>query len=257
MSNVTQLRSDMSEAEWQTRVDLAACYRLVDLYGWTDLLGTHLTARVPGEHDSFLINAYGMLFDEITASSLVKVDKDGNKLSESEYDINPAGFVIHSAVHMARPEAGCVMHTHTAAGVAVSSLKDGLQPYTQQALTIYANSSYHDFEGIALNMDERERLAKDLGDRNIMFLRNHGVLTVGKTIAEAWVWMYRAERASRFQLAIQQAGVDITELSQEVIDTTIGQSAHSISKDGYRPIGVKEWPALLRKLKRENPGYDV
>lgn len=257
MSNVTQLRTNMSEAEWQARVDLAACYRLVDLYGWSDLLGTHLTARVPDENDRFLINAYGMLFDEITASSLVKVDKDGKEFSETEFGINPAGFVIHSAVHMARPEAGCVMHTHTAAGVAVSSLKDGLLPHTQQALAVYAHTSYHDYEGIAFDMSERERLANDLGDSNVLFLRNHGILTVGRTVAEAWCWMYRAERACRFQLAMQQAGVDIVELSKEVIDTTVERNTHAISKDGYRPIGLKEWPALMRKLNRENPGFDT
>ncbi len=257
MSNVTHLKSKISDAEWQARVDLAACYRLVDLYGWSDLLATHLTARVPDEEDRFLINAYGMLFDEITASSLVKVDADGNEHSESEFGINPAGYVIHSAVHEARPEAACVMHTHTAAGVAVSSLKEGLIPHTQQNLAIYAHIAYHDYEGLAFDLSERERLAKDLGNANVLFLRNHGVLTVGKTIAEAWVWMYRAERACRFQLALQQTGMEYIELSQDIIDTTIARNSHALSKDGFRPIGVKEWPALIRKLNRENPGYDV
>lgn len=257
MSNVTQLRSNISENEWRMRVDLAACYRLVDLYGWSDLIGTHLTARVPDEQDRFLINAYGMLFDEMTASSLVKVDEDGKEYSESEFGINPAGFVIHSAVHMTKPEIGCVMHTHTKAGVSVASQKDGLLPLTQQALAIYAHAGYHDYEGIAFDFSERERLAADLGDNNVLFLRNHGILTVGKTVAEAWVWMYRAERACRYQLALQQSGAEISPIPQEIVDVTIERNAHALSKDGYRPIGVKEWPALLRKLDRENPGYDV
>lgn len=257
MSNVASLKPNMSEAEWQMRVDLAACYRLVDLYGWSDLLATHLSARVPDANDQFLINPFGLMFDEMTASDLIKVDEDGTELTESEYSINPAGFVIHSAVHMARPEVACVMHTHTAAGVSVATQEDGLLPLTQQALAVMAQSSYHDYEGIAFDMAERERLARDLGNNKILFLRNHGLLTVGDTVAEAFMWMYRAERACRFQLAFQQSGAKAKEIPSETIDITIERNRQANSKDGYRPIGVREWPALLRKLDRENPGYDV
>ena len=257
MSKVAPLKQKMSEAEWQMRVDLAACYRLVDLYGWSDLLATHLSARVPDADDQFLINPFGLMFDEMTASDLIKVEEDGTELSDSEYSINPAGFVIHSAVHMARPKVACVMHTHTAAGVSVATQEDGLLPLTQQALAVIAQSSYHDYEGIAFDLAERERLARDLGDNKVLFLRNHGVLTVGNTVAEAFMWMYRTERACRFQLAFQQAGAKAKEIPAETIDLTIERNRQANSAGGYRPIGVLEWPALLRKLDRENPGYDA
>ena len=257
MSNVTTLKSSISEAEWQMRKDLAACFRLVDLYGWSDLLATHLSARVPNADDQFLINPFGLMFDEMTASSMIKVDEDGNQLSESEYDINPAGFVIHSAVHMARPEVACVIHTHTQAGVGVATQKDGLLPLTQQSLAVLATTCYHEYEGIAFDLSERERLANDLGNNNVLFLKNHGLLTVGNTVGEAFMWMYRAERASRFQLAFQQAGVEATLISDEMQQVTMDRNQKANSKEGYRPIGQKEWPALLRKLDRENPGYDV
>lgn len=256
--SVTAVRSpQMSEAEWQTRVDLAAAYRLVALYGWSDLLGTHLSARVPGSDDHFLINAYGLMFDEITASSLVKVDRDGNELSDSEFGINPAGFVIHSAVHMAKPEIGCVMHTHTQAGLGVATQRDGLLPLTQQALSIIAHTGYHDYQGIAFDLAERDSLIADLGDNNVLVLRNHGLLTVGRTVGEAFVWMYRAERACKFQLAFQQAGVPAQKIPQAIQDVTIERNRGAIGATGYRPIGVREWPALRRQLDRENPGYDV
>lgn len=248
---------EMVEGEWEARVDLAAAYRLVDLYGWSDLLGTHLSARVPGSEDHFLINSFGLLFEEMTASSMIKVDAEGNKLSPSEYDINPAGFVIHSAVHLARPEVRCVIHTHTAAGLGVATQKQGLLPLTQQALAVMAHTGYHDYEGIAFDLAEREHLARDLGQNNVLVLRNHGLLTVGRTVGEAWMWMYRAERACRFQLAFQQSGAEPQEIPEDVYRTTIERNRHANSPEGYRPIGVKEWPALLRKLDRENPGYDV
>ena len=257
MQNVAQMKGSMSEAEWRMRVDLAACYRLVDLYGWSDLLATHLSARVPDADDQFLINPFGMMFDEMTASCLVRVDEDGTELTESEYGINPAGFVVHSAVHMALPEVACVIHTHTAAGVSVATQKNGLLPLTQQSLAVIAHSGYHEYEGIAFDLAERERLARDLGDNKVLFLRNHGLLTIGNTVAEAFMWMYRAERACRFQLAFQQAGAEPVELSEEMKQVTIERNRKANSKDGYRPIGVKEWPALLRKLDRENPGYDA
>jgi len=257
MSNVTALKSSISEAEWQMRKDLAACFRLVDLYGWSDLIATHLSARVPDADDQFLINPFGLTFDEMTASLLMKADEDGNLLSQSDYDMNPAGFVIHSAVHMARPEVACVIHTHTQAGVGVATQKNGLLPLTQQSLAVLATTSYHEYEGIAFDMSERERLAQDLGNNNVLFLKNHGLLTVGNTVGEAFMWMYRAERACRFQLAFQQAGVEATEISEEMQKITMDRNRQANSKDGYRPIGQKEWPALLRKLDRENPGYDA
>ena len=256
MNNVTHLNPNVTEAEWQMRKDLAACFRLVDLYGWSDLLATHISARVPNADDQFLINPFGMMYDEMTASSLVKVDEDGNEKTDSEFGINPASFVIHSAVHMARPEVACVIHTHTKAGVGVATQEQGLLPITQQSLAVIAHAGYHDYEGIAFDLSERERLAKDLGDNKVLLLRNHGLLTVGNTVAEAFMWMYRAERACRYQLAFQQAGAKATEISQEMQDVTIERNRKANSKDGYRPIGVKEWPALLRKLDRENPGYD-
>ncbi|MDB9703898.1 class II aldolase/adducin family protein [Rhodospirillales bacterium] len=257
MSNVTALKTSISEAEWQMRKDLAAGFRLVDLYGWSDLIATHLSARVPDADDQFLINPFGLTFDEMTASLLMKADEDGNLLNQSDYDMNPAGFVIHSAVHMARPEVACVIHTHTQAGVGVATQKNGLLPLTQQSLAVLATTSYHEYEGIAFDMSERERLAQDLGNNNVLFLKNHGLLTVGNTVGEAFMWMYRAERACRFQLAFQQAGVEATKISEEMQKITMDRNRQANSKDGYRPIGQKEWPALLRKLDRENPGYDA
>lgn len=255
MTAAQDFSKSISAEEWQARVDLAAAYRLVDLFGWTDLLGTHLSARVPGTKDQFLINPYGLLFEEITASSLVKVDDDGHILSPTEYDINPAGFVIHSAVHMALPEVACVMHTHTPAGTGVATQKQGLLPLTQHALTVIAVTGYHDYEGIATDLDERERIVRDLGDNRLLVLRNHGLLTVGNSIAEAFVWLYRAERACRMQLAFQQSGAEAMEISEEVQRVTIERNREANSKTGHRPVGVKEWPALLRKLDRVDQSY--
>lgn len=255
MNVQTDIRSQCSEAEWETRVNLAACYRLVDSFGWSDLLGTHISARVPGEENAFLINPYGLLFDEITASSLVKVDEEGEILSPTDYHINPAGFVIHSAIHMAKPELECALHTHTQAGTAVATAKAGLKPLTQHAMAIIAHVGYHGYEGIATDLNERERLVADLGDANILFLRNHGLLTVGRTIAEAFVWMYRAERACRMQVAIQQTGEESVEIPAEVQEVTIQRNIKANSPEGHRPIGVFEWPALLRRLDRQDQSY--
>lgn len=246
---------DMSPAEREVRCDLAAAYRLVDYFGWSDLIGTHLTARVPGNEDHFLINPYGFLFDEITASSLVKVDMDGNILSNTEHRINPAGFTIHSAVHMARPEVAAVMHTHTPAGVSVASQEKGLLPLTQHAMAVYDHVAYHGYEGISMDLDERERIAGDFGDKNILFLRNHGLLTAGPTVAETFVWLYRAERACRMQLALQQVNAELIRIPEDVQKATIERNRKNNSPEGYRPIGKNEWPALLRKLDRVNPGY--
>ena len=245
----------MPEADKTNRVDLAAAFRLVDLYGWSDMLATHLSARIPGPDEHFLINPVGMMFEEMTASCLVKVDIDGNILSESEFGINPAGYTIHSAVHMGRKDAGCVMHTHTAAGLGVATQKSGLLPLTQMALAVIAQTGYHDYEGPAFDLRERDRLINDLASNNVLILRNHGLLTVGKTVAEAFVWLFRAERACRFQLSFQQAGAPAQEIPKEVQDISIERSKKAISASGHRPIGQFEWPALLRKLNRENPGY--
>ena len=255
MPDTISKENNMTEAEHTTRVDLAAAFRLVDLYGWSDMLATHLSARIPGPDEHFLINPVGMMFEEMTASCLVKVDIDGNILSESEFGINPAGYTIHSAVHMGRKDAGCVMHTHTAAGLGVATQKSGLLPLTQMALAVIAQTGYHDYEGPAFDLRERDRLINDLASNNVLILRNHGLLTVGKTVAEAFGWLFRAERACRFQLSFQQAGVPAQEIPKEVQDISIERSKKAISASGHRPIGQFEWPALLRKLNRENPGY--
>ena len=255
MPDTISKENNMTEAEHTTRVDLAAAFRLVDLYGWSDMLATHLSARIPGPDEHFLINPVGMMFEEMTASCLVKVDIDGNILSESEFGINPAGYTIHSAVHMGRTDAGCVMHTHTAAGLGVATQKSGLLPLTQMALAVIAQTGYHDYEGPAFDLRERDRLINDLASNNVLILRNHGLLTVGKTVAEAFVWLFRAERACRFQLSFQQAGAPAQEIPKEVQDISIERSKKAISASGHRPIGQFEWPALLRKLNRENPGY--
>jgi len=255
MNAVPALKSKVSPEEWAMRVDLAASYRLVDMFGWSDLLGTHISARVPGEENAFLINPYGLLFEEITASSLVKIDEEGKTLSPTEYRINPAGFVIHGAIHMARPDVACALHTHTPAGTSVATQKDGLLPLTQHALAVIAHTGYHGYEGIATDLSERERLVRDLGDNNVLVLRNHGLLTVGRTVAEAFVWMYRAERACRMQLAIQQAGAEVIEIPEEVQQVTVARNRLANSPQGHRPIGVLEWPALLRKLDRADTSY--
>ncbi len=246
---------DMAPGEWEVRVDLAAAFRLVALYGWSDFLATHLSARVPGPEDHFLINPFGMLFEEITASCLVKVDLEGNLLGASEHGINPAGFTIHSAVHAGRPEMTCVMHTHTPAGVGVATQEDGLLPVTQHALAVLAHAGYHDYEGLAMNLDERARIVRDLGENNVPILRNHGLLTVGRTIGEAFMWMARAERACRMQLAAQQSGAPLRPIPAAIQETAMAQNRHNNSAQGYRPIGRKEWPALRRQLDRRDPSY--
>src|SRR5215510_13392824 len=200
------VRDQVSEAEWQARVDLAAAYRLVALYGWDDLIFTHISARVPGPEHHFLLNPYGMMFDEVTASSLVKIDLDGNKMMDSPYFINPAGFTIHSAVHAAREDALCVMHLHTDCGIAVSAQKDGLLPISQQAMFALASLGYHDYEGLALNEEEKPRLVNDLGNKTSLILRNHGLLTVGETVADAFLSMFLLERACRIQIMAQSGG---------------------------------------------------
>jgi ribulose-5-phosphate 4-epimerase/fuculose-1-phosphate aldolase len=258
-SSVTRIRSErlprgMSGAEWEARCELAAAYRLAAILGWSDFLGTHFSLRVPGIEEQFLLNPYGMLFEEITASSLIKVDTEGNKLSESPYEVNRAGFVIHSAVHLGAPEAHCVMHCHTAAGVGVSAQKHGLLPITQMALTAWSEIRYHDYEGVADNEDERARIVEDLGDGTMLILRNHGTLTVGATVAEAFARMNRLERACRFQLAALAGGAEPNPVPQEIVDYTARQGLE-LSRTGRGEGGKLLWSALMRKLDREDPNY--
>ena len=250
----------MHAEEWALRVDLAACYRLVALYGWSDLVFTHISAKLPtsvtvGE-DQFLINPYGLMFDEITASSLVKVDMACNKLDDSPHPVNPAGFVIHSAVHAVRPDAGCVLHTHTRAGVAVSAQQHGVLPISQQSTFVLASLAYHDYEGVAIRDDEKARLQADLGNANYLMLRNHGLLTVGKTIADAFLSMYTFENTCRIQvdaLAGQSGPADLTAVNPQILSGV----AHAMKVQTGGIGGAFVWPSLLRKLQRENPGFDV
>jgi ribulose-5-phosphate 4-epimerase/fuculose-1-phosphate aldolase len=249
------LRGRCSEAEWQTRVDLAACYRLVEIYGMSDMIANHISARVPGEEDAFLINAYGMLYEEITASSLIKVDHGGEILSTPDfgalgYGVNKAGYVVHSAVHAARPEVACVIHTHTWATMAVSSLECGLLPMTQTAMR-FLKIGYHDYCGVVLNLDEQESLARDLGSGEALILRNHGGLVVGRTIGEAFNWMHRLELACRSQLAAMACNAKLVPVPQAVVE----QTWSNYQPQTRRPYGVMEWPALLRKLDRIDPSY--
>ncbi|OYX93741.1 MAG: hypothetical protein B7Y78_07900, partial [Caulobacter sp. 35-67-4] len=211
----TSLRGKVSDAEWQARVDLAALYRLVAVHGWDDMIFTHISARIPGPEHHFLINPYGRFFGEMTASDLVKVDLDGNVIDKTPYFINPAGFTIHSAVHAAREDAHFVMHLHTDQGVAVSTHREGLMPLAQQALIVLPQLAYHDYEGIALNLDERERLVADLGDKKLMMLRNHGTLSVGSTAAECWMGMFFLERACKQQVMALSAGRDNVMMAPE------------------------------------------
>jgi ribulose-5-phosphate 4-epimerase/fuculose-1-phosphate aldolase len=242
----------VSEEEWQLRVDLAAAYRLVALFGWDDLVFTHISARVPGTENHFLINPYGMTFEEVTASSLVKVDQDCNKLMDSPYPVNPAGFTIHSAVHAAREDAHCVMHTHSVNGVAVSAQREGLLPLSQQASLVLAALGYHDYEGIALNEDEKPRLVEDLGDNVFLMLRNHGLLTVGQNPADAFLAMYIFEAACMVQVRALAGNRELSPIKQEIIDGT-KEAALIVTKGMFGGIA---WPALLRRLDRNNPGYD-
>lgn len=247
----SSVRDQVSEAEWQARVDLAAAYRLVALYGWDDLIFTHISARVPGPEHHFLLNAYGMMFDEVTASSLVKIDPSGNKVMESPYFINPAGFTIHSAVHAAREDALFVMHLHTDYGIAVSAQKNGLLPISQQSMFPLASLAYHDYEGLALNEEEKPRLVSDLGDKNYMMLRNHGLLTIGETAAEAFLLMYIFERACRIQILAQSGGAELHRVADPIIDLTAKQMSAVTVGQG----AALTWPGLLRKLDRLDPTY--
>lgn len=254
-----QPANGIDPAEWRTRVDLAACYRLVDLYGMTDLHLNHISARVPGSQEHFLINPFGMMYEEITASSLIKVDLGGQIIANpnADYGINLAGYVIHSAIHGARHDVGCVLHTHTNAGMAVSVLKCGLLPLTQTAMR-WSKIAYHDFEGVAVELDERTRLVEDLGDCEVMILRNHGLLSVGQTIGQAFNNIYRLERACQTQLLAMACNSEMNVPPPAVIARSNAQLAVGPSPDAKgkkRPHGSLEWPALKRMLDRRDPSY--
>jgi ribulose-5-phosphate 4-epimerase/fuculose-1-phosphate aldolase len=245
------VRSRVGEAEWKLRVDLAACYRLVARHGWDDLIFTHLSARVAGPEHHFLINPYGMLFCEITASSLVKVDLEGRKVMDSPYEINPAGFVIHSAVHAAREDAQCVLHLHTIDGVAVSAQQDGVLPISQQSIFVLASLGYHAYEGVALGDDEKPRLVRDLGDKSFLMLRNHGLLTVADDVPNAFLLMYVFQCACAIQVRAQAGGGPLVPVDPRIIAGAQAQSKQVTRSAG----GALAWPALLRQLDREDPSY--
>ena len=248
--HIPSVKSLVSAEEWQLRVDLAACYRLVAAYGWSDLIFTHISARLPGPDHHFLINPYGMMFDEITASSLVKIDQQCNKLMESPFPVNPAGFVIHSAVHAVRDDAACVLHTHTRAGVAVSAQACGVLPISQQSTFVLASLGYHTYEGVALRDDEKPRLQADLGHANHLMLRNHGLLTVGSSIAEAFLLMYNFESTCQIQIGAQAGGA-LTHVDPRIIDGVAQVMRAQTGGIG----GAFAWPALLRKLDRLDTSY--
>ena len=248
--NIPSVQQLVSPEEWQLRVDLAACYRLVAMHGWSDLIFTHISARIPGPEHHFLINPYGLMFDEITASSLVKVDQNCNKLIDSPFPVNPAGFVIHSAVHAAREDAQCVIHTHTRAGVAVSAQKCGVLPISQQSTFVLASLAYHDYEGVAFRDDEKPRLQDDLGHANFLMLRSHGLLTCGSTIADAFLAMYIFESACQIQLAAQ-AGGELVQVHPQIVNGVAESMRVQTSGLG----GAFAWPALIRKLDKLDASY--
>ena len=249
---IPSLRSKVSESEWQARVDLAACYRLIAVFGMNDLIYNHATARVPGEEGHFLINAYGYAYEEVTASSLVKIDFDGNIVhdSGSGYGINQAGFVIHSAIHRGRRDVGCVIHTHSPAGMAVSALECGLLPLTQNAM-FFGQIGYHDYEGPAIDLDEQKRLVKDLGSASTLILRNHGLLTAGRTVCEAFVVMHWLEKACQAQVMAMSCQSPLNQVGEEVVKLTNDRYAPG----QRRKITELEWPAMLRMLDRRDPSF--
>ncbi|WP_205694393.1 class II aldolase/adducin family protein [Crenobacter cavernae] len=240
----------ISDAEWQARVDLAACYRLVAERGWGDLIYTHISLAVPGEPGRFLINPFGLMFDEVTASNLVKIDIAGNIIGDTPYEVNATGFTIHGAVHAAREDAQCVMHLHNEAAIAVAMLKDGLLPLSQHALRFYGDLGYHRYEGLALTESEKLRLVENLGQRKAMLLYNHGSLVTGRTVAEAFCLIDMLDKACRMQLAAQATGAELVLPTPEVCEKTFAQ----LTADPL-PEGEREWPALLRRLDRLCPDY--
>ena len=249
-NSITDVRSRVSAEEWALRVDLAACYRLVAHFGWDDVVFTHISAKIPDSHD-FLINPYGLMFDEVTASNLVRVDPQGNKTLESPYEINPAGYTIHSAIHEAREDAGCVLHTHTIEGVAVACQKQGLLPISQQASIVVQSLSYHDYEGLAMNPDEKARLQRSLGTSRHFMLRNHGLLTVGRTVPDAFLAMYTFQRACEIQVLAQGNGAELLHIPQSVLNT-VPEYSRAVMRGAGSGLA---WPALLRRLDRIDSGF--
>ncbi len=250
--SIASRKNQVSPDEWQTRVDLAAAYRLVAAFKWDDLVFTHISARVPGTQDQFLINPYGLMFDEITASSLIRIDAQGNKLDDSAFHVNPAGFTIHSAIHSARHDAQCVLHTHTLNGIAVSAQKGGVLPLSQQSIFVLSSLSYHDYEGVALRDDEKPRLVADLGRNNFLMLRNHGLLTLGATIADAFLAMYLFETVCTIQVRAMAGGTALIHVDPRIIETASEQAQQATRGVGG---GALTWPGLLRRLDRTDAGY--
>ena len=256
-TKIPSLKGSVSAEEWAVRVQLAATYRLCAMYGWTDLVFTHISARLPNENGEhrFLINPYGLMFEEMTASSLVKINIKGDICQDTSYFINPAGFTIHSAVHLAREDAGCVIHVHTPYGMAVSAQKKGLRRYSQMAMQVFDDLAYHDYEGIALELDERERIVENLGSKNLLMLRNHGTLTTGPTCGVAFLRMYFLENACKAQILAQSVGSEsaLIEQSREMGNKVYAQGAAAfVPGMGDNLV----WPGLMRKLSKFNPGYD-
>ena len=245
------IKDTVSPEEWKLRVDLAAAYRLVSLYGWSDLVFTHISARIPGPEHHFLINPYGLLFEEITASSLIRIDQQCNKLHDSPFPVNPAGFTIHSCLHAGREDVGCVLHTHSRSGIAVSAQKEGLLPISQQSTFVLPSLAYHGYEGVALRDDEKPRLAADMGDARFLILRNHGLLTVGASVAEAFLAMYTLENACRIQIDAQSGGSELIHVDPRILQGMAQVIKHVTADQGAQIA----WPASLRRLDRELPGY--
>jgi ribulose-5-phosphate 4-epimerase/fuculose-1-phosphate aldolase len=249
--SIPSLRDLVSPQEWETRVDLAACYRLVAHFGWSDLVFTHITARIPGAEGQFLINPYGMMFDEVTASSLVKIDRSGNKLDNSPFPVNPAGFLIHSAVHSVRHDVQCVLHVHSLNGVAVSAQREGVLPLSQQSMFVLSSIAYHEYEGVALHDEEKSRLIADLGSKSFLMLRNHGLLTVGATIADAFLAMYIFEAACTIQVRALAGNKELVSIDSALVRTAQEQSRVVTGSLG----GRLAWPGLLRKIDRIDASY--
>lgn len=252
---IASMQSKCSPEEWQARIDLAACYRLVELYGMADMMANHISMRVPGDEEAFLINPYGMMYEEITASSLIKIDLAGNILSspdfgEFNYGINRAGYVIHSAIHEARPDVACIIHTHSWASMAVSALECGLLPITQTAMR-FLKIRYHDYVGVVLKDDEKKSLVSDLGNGEAMILRNHGALVAGRSVGETFNWTHRLELACRSQVAAMSCNTPLRGVAPEILEETW----NNYQPGTRRPYGLMEWPALLRKLDRMDPSY--
>ncbi|HYC36455.1 MAG TPA: class II aldolase/adducin family protein [Usitatibacter sp.] len=248
---IRSVQSTVTEAEWRQRVALAACYRLVAHYRWDDLIFTHISARVPGPEHHFLINPYGLMFGEITASNLVKIDLHGRKVDDSPHEVNPAGFTIHSAIHAAREDADCILHVHSLNGISVSAQEEGLLPLSQHSIFVLASLAYHDYEGVALNEDEKPRLVRDLGGRKFLMLRNHGLLTVGRSVADAFMSMYLFETACTIQVRAQSGGGRLVRIGQGIVDGAQEQWDRVTHGSG----GGLAWPALLRMLDTRDPSY--